>query len=452
MKTGHDFDLLIRGANPHPAIGIAGGRIAALAEGSAREEIAAGGLLVLPGVIDAHVHFNEPGRADWEGIATGSRACAAGGTTTFFDMPLNSTPPVTDAAAFHAKRAVAERESFVDFALWGGLVPGNPGHLEGLLDCGVIGLKAFMAHSGIDDFQKADSATLRAGMQRAAELGLLVAVHAEIDHPEMRRGTSIRDYLASRPIEIELEAIRIAIDLAGETRCALHIVHVSSARGVELVADARSRGVDVTCETCPHYLVLTEADMERLGAVAKCAPPLRSESERRELLKKVRAGNVTTIGSDHSPSPMGMKTDADFFKIWGGISGCQHVLSLLFDLSLPVQEIAELTAANVADRFGLGSGDADTLVRTDMRLRTGVSASRVKGRIEPGMDADLVLIDPNARTTIASGQLHYRHKHSPYVGRELRGRVMRTFLRGQTVFDGDAIVGRPSGRLLQRTA
>jgi len=420
-----DFNLLIRGAHPHPAIGIAGGKIAALTEGSAREEIDASGLLVLPGVIDAHVHFNEPGRAEWEGIASGSRACAAGGTTTFFDMPLNSTPPVTDAAAFHAKRAIGERESFVDFALWGGLVPGNLDQLEGLRDCGVVGLKAFMAHSGIDDFPKADPATLRAGMQRAAELGLLVAVHAEIDHPELRRGDSIRDYLASRPIEIEIEAIRIAIDLAGETHCALHIVHVSSARGVELVADARTRGVDVTCETCPHYLVLTEADMERLGAVAKCAPPLRSESERLALLRAVREGNVTTIGSDHSPSPMKIKTDPDFFKVWGGISGCQHLLALLFDLGLPVEQIVQFTAANVADRFGLGAR---------------------KGRIAPGMDADLVLVEPNARTTPAADALFYRHRHSPYLGREIRGRVMRTLLRGQTVFDGESIVGPPRGR------
>lgn len=425
-----DFDLLIRGAHPHPAIGIADGKIAELAEGSARGEINADGLRVLPGVIDAHVHFNEPGRAEWEGISTGSQACAVGGTTTFFDMPLNSTPPVTDAAAFHAKRAVAERESFVDFALWGGLVPGNLDRIEELRDCGVIGLKAFMSHSGIEDFPKVDSAALRAGMQCAARLGMLVAVHAEIDHPELCRGTSIRDYLASRPVGIELEAIRIAIDLAAETGCALHIVHVSSARGVKLVVEARARGVDVTCETCPHYLVLTDNDMERLGAVAKCAPPLRPESERLALMQKVRAGSVTTIGSDHSPSPMTMKTDVDFFQVWGGISGCQHLLALLFDLDLPIPQIAELTAANVADRFGLAG---------------------VKGRIEPGLDADLVLVARNFRTTITADALRYRHPHSPYLGRETRGRVMRTFLRGQTVFDGASLVGTPCGRLLPRT-
>ena len=235
-----DFDLLIRGAEPHAAIGIADGKIAALAEGTAREEIDATGLLVLPGVIDAHVHFNEPGRTDWEGIATGSRACAAGGTTTFFDMPLNSTPPLIDAESFVKKRAIAERESFADFALWGGLVPGNLDQLESLRDCGVIGLKAFMCPSGIDDFPKADTATLRAGMQRAAELEMLVAVHAEIDHPELRHGTTIRDYLASRPIAIEMEAIDMALltctmwsaqPVSSETFSAMSMASISIAIG-----------------------------------------------------------------------------------------------------------------------------------------------------------------------------------------------------------------------------
>ena len=422
-----DFDLLIRGATPHPAIGIADGKIAALDEGTAREEIDAAGLLVLPGVIDAHVHFNEPGRADWEGISTGSRACAAGGTTTFFDMPLNSTPPLIDAESFAKKRAIAERESFVDFAFWGGLVPGNLDQLEALRDCGVIGLKAFMSGSGIDDFPQADTTTLRAGMQRAAELGLLVAVHAEIDHPELRHGTTIRDYLASRPVAMELEAIALAIALAGETGCALHIVHVSSRAGVQLVIDAQQAEVDVTCETCPHYLVLNDDDVERIGALAKCAPPIREELERRQLLQCVEKGWILTIGSDHSPAPASMKADADFFKVWGGISGCQHLLGLLFDLGLEPDRIALSTAENVADRFLLAGK---------------------KGRIAPGLDADLVLLDPAGTTGITAESLHYRHRHSPYVGRTLRGKIVRTILRGQTAMLAGRIIGTPRGRLL----
>lgn len=422
-----DFDLLIRGANPHAAIGIIDGKIAALDEGTAGEEIDATGLLVLPGVIDAHVHFNEPGRTDWEGIATGSRACAAGGTTTFFDMPLNSTPPLLDAEAFAKKRAIAERESFVDFAFWGGLVPGNLDQLESLRGCGVIGLKAFMSGSGIDDFPKADPATLRAGMRRAAELGLLVAVHAEIDHPELRHGITIRDYLASRPISMELEAIALAIEFAGETGCALHIVHVSSAAGVRLVKEAAAAGVDVTCETCPHYLVLTEDDVERIGALAKCAPPIRDEFQRKQLIHEVELGTILTIGSDHSPAPMWMKTDADFFKVWGGISGCQHLLALLFDLGLEQERLALSTSENAADRFLL---------------------SKIKGRVAPGLDADLAFLDPASVTEITADSLHYRHRHSPYVGRTLRGRVVRTILRGQTAMLDGSIIGTPRGRLL----
>ena len=424
-----DFDLVIRGAENFPAVGVSDGTIAALHGGSALEEIDASGLLLLPGAMDAHVHFNEPGRAEWEGFATGSRACAAGGTTTFFDMPLNAHPPTCDAESFAQKLAAAEQKSVVDFALWGGLVPGNVEQMESLKLRGVIGFKAFMSNSGIEDFSSVDTATLRAGMKRAAELDLPVAVHAEIDHPELRRGSTVRDYLASRPVAIELEAIRLALDLAGEMGCALHVVHVSSAAGVALIAEARQRGADVTCETCPHYLALTDADMEQLGAIAKCAPPLRPEGERRQLLNKVLAGDVTTIGSDHSPSPMSMKTDTDFFKVWGGISGCQHLLALLFDLGLDAELIARLTASHVAERFRILQ----------------------KGRIAVGCDADLVLVNPRDETTVTAESLHYRHKHTPYLGRTLRGKVVRTFLRGQTVAENGRVAAEPHGRLIRPT-
>ena len=265
-------------------------------------------------------------------------------------------------------------------------------------------------------------------MKRAAELGLLVAVHAEIDHPELIRGTTIRDYLASRPISMELEAIALAIELAGETGCALHIVHVSSEAGVGLVKEAARAGVDVTCETCPHYLVLNEDDVERIGALAKCAPPIRDEFQRKQLLHEVALGNILTIGSDHSPAPASMKTAADFFKVWGGISGCQHLLALLFDLGLAPHRIALSTSENVADRFLL---------------------AEKKGRIAPGLDADLVLIDPRGETEITAESLHYRHRHSPYVGRTLRGKIVRTILRGKTIALDGRITGTPRGRLLR---
>src|SRR6266550_6266653 len=300
-----DFDLLIRSDKD---IGIADGKFGAIGEslrGSARQEIDATALSIFPGVIDAHVHFNEPGRTDWEGFDTGSRAAAAGGSTTVFDMPLNAHPPTNDGPSFEAKKAAAESKSFVDFSLWGGLVPANLNQLKTLRDRGAVGLKAFMCNSGIEDFPHVTMSILREGMRIAADLDLIVALHAESEEmtqqstkEKLAAGkATVIDFLESRPIEAELDAISRAVDLSHETRCRLHIVHVSCGAGVQLIAEARANGVDVTCETCPHYLVLADKDMKRLGSVAKCAPPLRSEKDRQSLREKLT--DVTTIGSDH---------------------------------------------------------------------------------------------------------------------------------------------------------
>jgi len=428
-------------------IGVAEGRVVAVESdlhASAKQVIDAKGLHVFPGLIDSHVHFNDPGRDDWEGIATGSEALAAGGGTMFFDMPLNSSPPTLDAASFDSKLAVAREKSLTDFALWGGLVPWNLNHLEELAERGVIGFKAFMSNSGIEDFGCVDYGTLRDGMKRAARLGKLVAVHAEselitneLTNRATRKGmTSIRDYLDSRPIPAELEAIHHAIELAGETDCALHIVHVSSGAGVALVASAQKQGVNVTCETCPHYLVMTEEDVEKLGAAAKCAPPLRTKSAQAVLWRYVEGGQVTTIGSDHSPSPPAMKRNANFFKVWGGISGIQHTLPLLIsergvrnlERGIALSQIVRLTSFNVAERFKLPP---------------------TKGRIAIGADADLALVDLKQQFTVRAEDLLCRHKQSPYVGRALTGRVVRTILRGITVFNEGQITSPPVGQLVK---
>jgi allantoinase len=466
-----ELDVIIRGGVvvTHEGVrqadlGIAEGQIVALeAElvGTAAAEINATGLHIFPGVIDSHVHFNDPGRAEWEGIETGARALAAGGGTMFFDMPLNAHPPTIDGVSFDAKLAVAATKSLVDFGLWGGLVLGNLDNLEELSQRGVVGFKAFMCNSGIEDFLSVDEATLREGMKRAAALGKLVAVHAESEfitselskRAQDQGRTAIRDYLDARPIYAELDAIYRAIQLAGETKCALHIVHVSSGAGVALVASAQKQGVNVTCETCPHYLLLTEEDVEKFGAVAKCAPPLRTKSAQEVLWRYVENGYVSTIGSDHSPAPPELKQADNFFKAWGGISSVQHTLPLLLtgfrersgdprfgslgeeisdraepNRSLVLQALARLTSFNVAERFQL---------------------PKTKGRIAVGADADLALVDLSAPFTVHAEDLFYRHRLSPYVGRALTGRVVRTILRGSTVFHEGQLVSDPTGQLVK---
>jgi allantoinase len=441
------FDLLIRdGTVVAPEgvrradVAVLDGHVVAVAPevgDSAREVLDAAGLHVLPGAVDAHVHLDDPGRADWEGFETGTRALAAGGTTTCVDMPLNALPPTIDAAAFDAKVAAAHGTALVDFALWGGLVPGNVERLPELAARGVVGFKAFMSDSGVPEFARADDLTLYEGMRAAAALGLPVAVHAESEAitsalAARARGegrTGVRDYLASRPAIAEVEAIARALLLAEETGCALHVVHVSTGRGVALVAEARARGVDATCETCPHYLVLDEDDAERLGAVAKCAPPLRPAAERADLWGAL--DEIAFVASDHSPAPAELKRDDDFFAVWGGISGAQSLLALLLDAGhhergVPLERLAELSAAGPAGRLRLPG----------------------KGRLEPGADADLVLVDLAGETAIAPETLLYRHPHTPYAGHPLRGRVARTIVRGTTVVADGRVVAAPAGRLV----
>lgn len=437
------FDLIIRGGHVLVPDGervmdvaVSNGRIAELApeiSGAAREEIDARTLHVFPGLIDPHVHFNEPGRTEWEGFATGSAALAAGGGTCFIEMPLNASPPTLDGPSFDLKRAAAETHSLTDFALWGGLTPNNLDRLEELAQRGVVGFKAFMCDSGIADFPFADESTLFRGMQTAARLNLPVAVHAESQEMTSRLSAATRrpcgwpEYLASRPIAAETEAISRAIQLAYNAGCALHVVHVSTAAGIELIRSAAKAGVDITCETCPHYLLLNDAALIQLGAKAKCAPPLRSAEESKKLWNLLENGAIDWIASDHSPAPPEMKTSPDAMAVWGGIAGVQSTLSSLFGReNLPPGKIARLTAENIAERFGLPG----------------------KGRIALGFDADFAIVDLSKSTKLAATDLHDRHKLSPYVGLTFAGVIRQTIARGQTLYRDGKITRGQKARLL----
>ena len=384
-----------------------------------REEINATGLHVFPGGIDSHVHFNEPGRTEWETIADGSAALAAGGYTTFVDMPLNNLPVTTTVAAFDLKLEAAKRSSLVDFGFWGGLVPGNLGELAGLVDRGVVGFKAFMCQSGIEEFPPCDAETLRQGMERIAELDSILLVHAE-DPAELLapKGPTARDFIASRPWEAELSAIHQAIMLSRETGCRLHIVHVSTVPGIASIQDAQLRGIDVSGETCPHYLLYADEDLERLGGAGKCAPPLRSRGNRDDLLAMLAAGEVEMVVSDHSPSTLDLKGGNDFARIWGGISGCQSTRQLLLaKANLEPSVIAAVTATNVARRFRLPK----------------------KGDIAPGFDADLWIVDLREEDVVRREDLLYRNRFSAHEGQRIRGKTVKTLLRGGEPSRGELI-------------
>ena len=442
------YDLVIRGAHLvtgnrviQADLAIEDEKIAEIAaeiNENGKDELDARGLFIFPGLIDCHVHFNEPGRTSWEGLASGSAAFAAGGGTVFMDMPLNSSPPLLSAKDFAAKLEPAQTNSVTDFAFWGGLTPDSLDHLEELAECGVIGFKAFMSDSGFDEFKAADDLTLYRGMAKAVQLGLPVAVHAESEAITKRLSGDLRTlgridieaYLESRPILAELEAINRALLYAKETGCDLHIVHVSNARGMALISDARMAGIRVSSETCPHYLHFSSDDLLKKGAVVKCAPPLRNDSERHALWQSVLRGEVDIISSDHSPSEPELKNRADFFNVWGGIAGVQSTLNVLLshrqEQGLPLEKIAQMCSSAPASRFSLPD----------------------KGYLDIGFDADLCLIDLDANFTLEANDLFYKHKYSPYVGETFRGQIKQTLLRGKTIFK-EARLEPSQGKLIK---
>ena len=424
------------------------GKIAQIIQGEAhleaRKVIDLGGKYLLQGIVDAHVHFNQPGRDHWEGYRTGSMAAAAGGVTAFLEMPLNATPPTTNRAMLEYKRQVVSTESVVDYGQWGGFVNNNLADLEDLNADGVIGYKAFMSNSGVD-FERIDDDLLYAGLNCMREIGNLIGVHAENESVAAYLGKQMRSmgrkdrasWYESRPPEQELEAIQRACYWAKVTGGNLHIVHVTIPEGIRYIAQAKREGVHVTAETCPHYLFFDHRDFERIGPAAKCAPPIRSRKEVEGLWECIFEGLVDTIGSDHSPCNWEEKEKGmqDIWKAWGGISGIQTMLPALLTegvhnrgLSLPV--LMRLLAGNPARLFGIYPQ---------------------KGALLPGSDADLAVVDLEAEWTLTADQLFYKNKHSAYVGYPFKGKVVRTLVRGETVYqDGEIKVQPGFGQLLVR--
>lgn len=398
----------------------------------------AGDGVIMPGLIDAHVHVNEPGRTAWEGFASATRAAAAGGVTTLVDMPLNSVPVTATVAALEQKLAAAAGKLWADCGFYAGLIPENSHSISTLLHSGVLGVKAFLIHSGIDDFPNVIEKNLRAAMPCIAQAGLPLLVHAELQNEEAgaarpEEARSYSAYLAARPKSWELEAIAMMIRLCREYCCRVHIVHLSAAEAIPLLRKARAEGLPVTVETCPHYLFFAAEEIADGDTRFKCAPPIREGENREQLWQALREGVIDFIASDHSPCPPEMKLlpEGDFQRAWGGISSLQ--------LTLPI-----VWAAAQARGFSL-SHLGEWLAR---RPAAFLGLQHKKGAIAPGHDADLVIWHPEASCTITAEAIHHRHKLTPYAGQTLRGKVEKTFLRGMVAYENGQFSDAPTGQPL----
>jgi allantoinase len=420
-----------------------GERIAEVVRGNALvpSAIDFGERVLGPGLVDCHVHVNEPGRTEWEGFETATRAAAAGGVTALVDMPLNSLPVTTTAAALEEKKRASAGKCWVDVGFWGGVVPGNRAELAGLSRGGVLGCKAFLVHSGIDEFPNATADDLREAMPVLRDAGLPLLAHAELDLgadlPTADRRAYVR-YLASRPPAWEDAAIALLIELCRETRCPVHIVHLSSASSVPALRAAKAEGLPITVETCPHYLCLEAESIPDGATFYKCAPPIRDAKNREALWSGLLTGVIDFVITDHSPCSPSLKLadSGDFEAAWGGIASLQ--------LGLP----AVWTEAR---RRGAGLIELFRWMSAAPAEFAGLSSR--KGRIAPGFDADLLVWSPEEEVSVAAEHLFFRHKVSPYLGKKLQGRVHSTLLRGACVYDGAQHSGVARGRhLLHRGA
>jgi allantoinase len=404
----------------------------------------AGESAVMPGLVDTHVHINEPGRTEWEGFATATRAAAAGGVTTLIEMPLNSIPATTTAAGFREKIAAAAGQLWVDVGFWGGVVPGNVAELRPLWEAGVFGFKCFLVPSGVAGFAEVGEPDLRAALPELAALGAVLLAHAELPGPieeavrKQRKGAPTNQYatwLASRPRQAEDEAIALLLRLADEFHARIHIVHLSSSDSIAQLRQARARGIRVSVETCPHYLTFESEEIADGATQFKCAPPIRERENSEKLWASLRDGAIDLIASDHSPCPPGMKLSAegDFLGAWGGIASLQ--------ISLP----AVWTEAR--SRGYALTHVAEWMCRGPARL---AGIEKRKGAIAAGCDADLVIWNPDVNFCVDPARLHHRHKLTPYAGRELFGAVETTFLRGRRVFERGQFSAAATGQVLYR--
>lgn len=417
-------------------IGIKDGVITAIDSNlnDAEHVVDATGLVVSPGMVDAHVHITEPAsgyRDDWEGYITGTNAASKGGVTTIIEMPLNQIPATVDKKSYDIKIQAGLGKLAVDVASYGGLVPFNLDQgIQELDACGVVAYKCFIATCGDraieGDFMNVDDFSLYQGMREIAKTGKVLAIHAEnagitdkLGEIAYNKGLkTMADYVATRPVFTEIEPIQKAILFAKETGCRIHICHVACHEGIELINKAQKEGVDVTCETCTHYLVFDTSELNAIGPVVKCSPPIRDKNNQDKMWNQVLNHQIDFITSDHSPCTPDLKDKDNAFEAWGGIAGLQNNVDILFDEAvlkrgMKLVDFAKIIATNPADRFGLNQ----------------------KGRIAIGKDADLVLIDPNSSYTLKASDLEYRHKISPYINKKIDAQINMTFLRGKRIYD-----------------
>jgi allantoinase len=397
-----------------------------------------GDAAILPGLVDSHVHINDPGRADWEGFLTATRAAAAGGYTLLVDMPLNCLPPTTSVPALEAKRAAAKGRCRVDWMAWGGVVGGNSHDIEPLGNASVPGFKCFLVPPGIDGFTMVSEPELRAALPHVARTGLPLLVHAELPAPIDAATAHLANadwslyetYLQSRPEEAELSAIRMLLSLCREYKFRLHIVHLSAAKAIPELRAAQAEGLPVTVETCPHYLHLAAESIPKGATLFKCAPPIRNRENRDQLWQALRDGTIGLVVTDHSPCPPEMKrlAEGNFRTAWGGIASLSLALPLMHTEAVhrgfSLIDIARWMSAAPANLAG---------------------CHRHKGRLARGYDADFVIFDPETEFVVTRDRLHYRHPVSPYLGEKLRGEVKATYLRGHLVFGGGQFPGEPIG-------